>query len=68
VDYALRGMPVPAGNHTITFRFEPLSHKIGYAISFWTGVLFYILLLGGLFMTLYKGGYIGSKKDSALQA
>ena len=42
VDYLLRGMPVPAGEHTIEFRFEPHSYKLGTALTTW----FTLLILG----------------------
>ncbi len=32
-DYVLRGMSLPAGDHTITFRFEPQSYKTGNTVS-----------------------------------
>lgn len=49
-DYALRGLSIPAGKHTIKFIFEPAIVKKGLAISYigsWFVVLF---VLGGLFM------------------
>jgi hypothetical protein len=45
VDYLLRGMPVPAGEHTIEFRFEPHSYKVGTALTSWFSVLIYGLLI-----------------------
>jgi hypothetical protein len=33
VDLALRGVPVPAGNHTVTFRYRPLAPIAGFAVS-----------------------------------
>lgn len=48
VDYILRGMPVPAGEHTIEFRFEPKSLKTGTTISVWATVLAYLLLIMAL--------------------
>ncbi|MCG2615392.1 YfhO family protein [Terrimonas sp. NA20] len=49
-DYALRGLSVPAGKHTIKFVFEPASYKKGLAISFTASIIVLILILGGLFM------------------
>jgi hypothetical protein len=54
VDYLLRGMPVPAGNHTISFRFEPESYAISSKIAMTAGILLYIVLLAGLFMSYKK--------------
>ena len=45
VDYALRGMPVPAGNHTIEFKFEPQSYKLGNTLALIASLLAYILLI-----------------------
>jgi hypothetical protein len=45
VDYLLRGMPVPAGEHTIEFRFEPHSYKLGTALTTWFSLLIFGLLI-----------------------
>ena len=37
VNYILRGMPVPAGEHRIEFRFEPHSYEMGSTITVWIG-------------------------------
>ena len=54
VNYLLRGMPVPAGHHTIQFKFEPASYKTGYALATAGNVLLYLFLIGGLFMSFRK--------------
>ena len=33
VDHALRGVPLSAGSHTVAFRYEPLSWRIGWIVS-----------------------------------
>ncbi len=48
VDYVLRGMSVPAGEHTIEFRFEPASYTMGIDISIWAGIISYGLLIAAL--------------------
>jgi uncharacterized membrane protein YfhO len=50
VNYILRGMPLPAGKHTIQFIFEPDSVKTGNRIMFISSGLIALVLLGGLFM------------------
>jgi hypothetical protein len=45
VDYLLRGMSIPAGDHTIEFRFEPHSYWLGDTLSNWFSVLGYLLLI-----------------------
>lgn len=49
-DYILRGMPLPAGKHSIKFVFEPESVKQGRSIMFIASILIVIILIGGLFM------------------
>jgi Bacterial membrane protein YfhO len=44
VDYVLRGMPVPAGNHQIEFRFEPHSYELGSTITIFSSLIGYVLL------------------------
>ena len=46
VDYVLRGMSVPAGEHTIEFRFEPQSYIMGNNISIWAVIITYLILIG----------------------
>jgi hypothetical protein len=50
-DYVLRGMLLPAGSHTITFRFEPRSYMIGNRISL-AGSL---ILLAFLALAAFQG-------------
>ncbi|HXB96214.1 MAG TPA: YfhO family protein [Puia sp.] len=48
VNYALRGMAVPAGQHAIEFRFEPHSYKLGLMLTSWFSLVIYALLIAGL--------------------
>lgn len=48
-DYLLRGMVIPAGEHEIEFRFEPVSYIVGNKISLVSSLLF-ILLSAGYFL------------------
>jgi hypothetical protein len=44
-DYVLRGMYLPAGSHTVTFRFEPRSYKTGNRVSLAGSVVLLALIL-----------------------
>ena len=54
VNYLLRGMPVPAGHHTIVFKFEPASYKTGYTLATIGNILLYLFLIGGIYMSFRK--------------
>ncbi len=54
VNYVLRGMEIPAGQHTIEFKFEPQVIKTGSAIALGSSILLGLLLLGGLFYGFKK--------------
>jgi len=45
VNYALRGLNVPAGNHTIRFTFAPPSYNLGNTLSLIAGIISLISLL-----------------------
>ncbi len=44
-NYVLRGMTLPAGSHTVTFRFEPESYKTGNKVSLAGSILLIVLLV-----------------------
>jgi hypothetical protein len=49
VDYVLRGLPIPAGKHTIEFKFEPQVVKTGSMISLISFIGILLLLAGGIY-------------------
>ncbi|HBQ82772.1 MAG TPA: hypothetical protein DD745_07820 [Bacteroidales bacterium] len=52
VNYVLRGLIIPAGDHEIKFRFEPASYTIGNRISYASSAIFILLILGYLFIVM----------------
>lgn len=55
VNYILRGLPVPAGQHKIRFAFEPESVKQGTQLMFIGSILTLLALAGGLFLAWWTG-------------
>jgi LPXTG-motif cell wall-anchored protein len=49
VDYVLRAMIVPGGEHTIEFKFEPQVIKTGSTITLISAVGMLLLLGGGIY-------------------
>ena len=54
VDYALRGLPIPAGKHIIEFKFEPQVIKTGSTISLISFIGILLLLGGGIYYETRK--------------
>ncbi len=54
VNYVLRGMALPAGTHTIEFKFDPEVVKLGSNIALASSGVLGILILLGLFYTYKK--------------
>jgi hypothetical protein len=49
-DYILRGMKLPAGKHTVEFKFEPTVYRTGEKIAMAGSILLLLLVAGGIFM------------------
>ncbi|UOQ66699.1 YfhO family protein [Hymenobacter volaticus] len=47
-NYVLRAMPLPAGTHTIEFKFEPTEYAIGNTVSLVSSVLLILALIGAI--------------------
>ncbi|MGB1309385.1 MAG: YfhO family protein, partial [Oceanihabitans sp.] len=49
VNYILRGLPIPAGKHTVEFKFEPKVIQTGSSIALVSTILFGLLFIGGMY-------------------
>jgi hypothetical protein len=61
VNYLLRGMRIPAGEHTIEFKFEPRSHRLGQMCALFSSVLI-LAFLGFALWWVYRKS---AKEDNA---
>ncbi|MBL0070357.1 MAG: YfhO family protein [Bacteroidetes bacterium] len=55
-NYVLRAMKIPAGNHTIEFKFEPKTYYTGEKIALAGSILVLLIFVGGVFMELRNSG------------
>ncbi|WP_240676105.1 YfhO family protein [Botryobacter ruber] len=53
-NYILRALPVPAGKHTIEFRFAPQAYAIGNTVSLVSSVVLLLVLAGAIYYGVKK--------------
>lgn len=63
VNYVLRALRVPEGDHTIAFKFEPEVVQTGSKITLSSSILLGLIVLGGIGFSLWK-----SKREEKPQA
>tara|TARA_R110002012_G_scaffold109617_1_gene253529 strand:- start:24668 stop:27004 length:2337 start_codon:yes stop_codon:yes gene_type:complete len=54
VNYVLRGLEIPSGNHEIRFDFKPDAYFIGNKVMLGSSIVIFILLIGGLAYQIRK--------------
>ena len=54
VNYLLRGMSIPAGEHSIAFIFEPETYKLSSTISWWSGWALYTTIIIALWALYFQ--------------
>ncbi|HBK83306.1 MAG TPA: hypothetical protein DDZ41_06870, partial [Flavobacterium sp.] len=54
VNYALRGLEIPAGSHTIEFQFKPQVVKTGSTIALFSSLGMLLLFIGGIYFETKK--------------
>lgn len=64
-NYVLRAMRVPEGQHTIEFKFEPTSYKVGTMINLFGSGLIILLLIGSIAYTIKQKK---DKENESLQS
>lgn len=55
VNYILRGLPIPAGTHTVEFMFKPKPYTIGNKITLASSWLLLVVVIASLGMATKKG-------------
>ncbi len=64
VNYVLRGLKIPEGNHTIEFKFEPQVIETGSKITLASSLLLGLIVLGGIGFTFWRS----RKKEEKTEA
>ena len=54
VNYILRGLELPKGEHEVVFKFEPVSYTAGNQIALYSSILVLLIFGGGLFLGFKK--------------
>lgn len=67
VNYLLKALKVPAGEHKVTFIFEPRSYYIGEKVALLSSILIYLFVLGGIGLEVKKRLTAKKEEQSATE-
>ncbi len=65
VNYLLRGLQIPKGDHEIVFTFQPKSWKVGNQISLFSSIALVAFIFGAVFMHIKKSSEIKESNEEA---
>lgn len=63
VNYVLRALQIPKGNHTIEFKFEPKVIETGSKIALASSILLGLLIVGGIFLRMQESRKLKDKSS-----
>lgn len=61
-DYVLRAMVIPAGEHTIEFKFVPYTRLLAHRITNASSIVVIILLIGAIVYGIYRNNHLQRRK------
>jgi hypothetical protein len=67
-DYVLRALQVPAGAHTIDFKFEPKAYAVGNAVSLAASIALLLVLVGAIAYAVRRKPYTDELPETAALA
>lgn len=65
MNYILRGMVIPGGNHKIVFEFHPRSYFTGTKVSLASSILLLLLFLGALYLQFRRDSVEGEDEPES---
>ncbi len=64
VNYLLRGVPVPAGDHVVKFEFAPNGHRVGI----WLAWISTIVVYGGVLLLVFLNWRSRREESEAIKS
>jgi hypothetical protein len=63
-NYVLRGMPIPAGEHTVRLTFDPPSYVIGQPIAYGANIVLWLAIIGLVGLSVRRRRHLSARPYS----